>query len=129
MIFKILLPIILFISISCGKDDPTQPTDSAPQISLSSPANNSKYTESENISIQANITDDKEIYELKVVIKKLSNNSETTLSDFHVHATAYTLNKSYDVTTTDIGNYQIIIIVTDLDGNETIKIIDVVLNP
>lgn len=130
MIYKILLPLILFISFSCQKDDPSQSTNSAPQISISSPLNNSQYTEPETISIQASISDDKDLNEVSVQLQKISDNTISSLFHLpHIHKTNYALHFNYNVKNSDIGNHKIIVKATDWDGNQTVQTIDMVLNP
>lgn len=125
---------ILFMSLAvlafmgCKKDDPPATDTSAPQITVTSPANDTEILSGNTLTITGNVSDNVEVNEIKIEIHPSD--------DGHTHekagATAYeeiriiaaksnnfTLNEDFEIPAdAAAGKYHILVFAVDKSGNE-----------
>ena len=128
---RLFIPIFFFLLCACEKEDPKPPAgiNEAPEITVTSPPGHNQYTTGQSIQVVANVKDNKEIYEVFVQLKNLSDNTILSIFSVHVHQTNYDLHTSYTVGSyTPPGDYSLIIKATDLDNNVSEKTVPVTIN-
>ena len=117
---------LLLILAACSKDPGTEKDYDAPVLTLTTPTNNQVYTSGQNIMISGQVTDNKFIKEIHVVITNLGSGTEYLHVHIHPNGSSFGYNQSY---TAQAGIfYKIEVIADDASANSSGKSVQVFCN-
>ena len=128
-IFMIVL--FSFSLLSCATEDltPAGDPEEGPVITISSPAENSRYENGQAITVSANISDNIEVQPVRFQVKNLTGgNILYTSPEAHPHQKDFSFSASYKVSETTQVVYRITVTAADNDGNVAQKYVDVAIN-
>ena len=89
------IPYLLLILASCSKDPASQKDSDAPVITVNTPTNNQVYNSGQNIMITGQVTDNKFINQIHVVISNLGSGLEYLHVHIHPNSSSFTFSQSY----------------------------------
>ena len=117
---------VLVLLGACSKDPGETKDYDAPVLTLNTPTDNQVYTAGQNIMISGQVTDNKFIKEIHVVITNLGSGIEYLHVHIHPNASSFTYNQSY---TAQAGIfYKIEVIADDGSLNSSAKSVQVFCN-
>lgn len=141
-IYFISLSLSLSTFTACNDDDNKDTT--GPVINLTDPANEATFKRGEDIHIEGELSDESGINNYKVDIHSAEGHDHNTLKSTTAKDIAWTFQKVYEDARgkknahihlhTDIipenaktGEYHLGLLVTDVEGNESIKYIEIII--
>jgi len=120
-----ILYLLLFFA-ACSKNPGTDKDYDAPVLTLSTPTNNQVYTSGQNIMITGQVTDNKFIKEIHIVITNLGSGAEYL--HVHIHPNTNSFNYSQSYTAQAGVFYKIEVLADDPSANSTAKSVQVFCN-
>ncbi|MFI5130766.1 MAG: DUF4625 domain-containing protein [Chitinophagales bacterium] len=120
------IPYLLFILAACSKDPGSQKDYDAPAITVNTPTNNQVYNSGQNIMITGQVTDNKFINQIHVVITNLGSGLEYLHVHIHPNSSSFNFSQSY---TAQAGiSYKIEVIADDASTNSSATSVQVLCN-
>jgi hypothetical protein len=123
---SLFVPYFLFVLTACSKDPAVEKDYDPPVLTLNTPTNNQVYTAGQNIMITGQVTDNKFIKEIHVVITNLGSGFEYQHVHIQPNATSFNFNQSYTAQAGII--YKIDVIADDASANASAKSVQVFCN-
>lgn len=123
---KLYLIGLLCLMIACSKDPVTQVDNIAPVVTLTTPTNNQTFTGGQTVSITGQVTDNKFIKEIHIVVTNLGSGFE--YQHVHVQPNAASFNYNHSYTAQAGIFYKIEVIADDPSANSSSKSIQVFCN-
>ena len=120
---------VLYLSlmlIACSKDPAEDQDKQAPVLTLTTPTNSQVYSAGQNIMISGQVTDNKFIKEIHVVITNQSTGYEYLHVHIHPNTNSFTFSQSYAAQTGI--SYKIDVIADDPSANSSAKTVQVSCN-
>lgn len=117
---------LLVLLAACSKDNGEPPDNVAPVVTLTTPANNQVFTAGQSITVTGQVTDNKFIKEIHVVITNLGSGVE--YQHIHIQPGASSFNYSQSYTAQAGIFYKIEVIADDASGNSSSKSVQVFCN-
>jgi hypothetical protein len=112
------LAILLFVSVSCSRDDDAE-DEVSPVIQVVTPTNNQTFTGGQTVNITGNVSDNGTIVEVHVHIFNTTSGQQLIDINRFPNAANYTINENFQVVAGI--QYKIQIIATDKSANQDIE--------
>ena len=113
---RIIVPLLLASLLSCKKDATTAADNTAPVITITTPASGQVFTAGQTIAITGTITDDNYIAEVHVHVSNLVTGA--LLMDVHLYPAAASTSFNQSLTATAGVQYRIQVIAKDKAVNQ-----------
>ncbi|HKC35410.1 MAG TPA: DUF4625 domain-containing protein [Chitinophagaceae bacterium] len=119
-------PYVLLFLLACSKDPVNDKDYTAPVLTLNTPTNNQVFTAGQSIMVSGQVTDNKFISQIHIVITNLGSGFEYQHVHIMPNASSFTFNQSY---TAQAGIfYKIEVIADDGSANSSAKSVQVFTN-
>jgi len=112
------LLLMFTFSMACQKDDAPQVDTAAPVITIVSPTDGHSITPGSALRVVVDVQENQELHEYNVVIRNADRSYARTLTEGHLHATAFTIEADWTVPDMPGDTFTITVKASDHNGNQ-----------